>query len=181
MFLVALWLLIIDWQRLEQPFFAERHELRFACCPVCGLVVGELSTPWVYAYLSFVTFLLRAIQVLWLCMEIGMKNLSLFLPSRLKLIDVETQNDVTHVQILVLRHMCHMWFTLDLHRYERYSAPRGRCQLKSFFVGRGGKSSVNHLPVPVHRSMSQHQLWLEMRNRGKFFILISIQSYKIPD
>ena len=104
---------------------------------VCLLVIRYLST---LSYSSFVA----------LC---GNRNEELISFSPRIIIDVETQNDVTDVQILVLILI--------------YTAPRGLCQLKSFFIGSivGGSvffnynlSSVNHLPVPVHRSMSQHQL-----------------------
>ena len=133
MFLVALWLLIIDWQfqRFEQPFFAERHKLRLACCPVCGLAVGELIVSWVHRKCMLtchsLPFYFELFKFLWLCMEIGMKNLPLFLPS--------CHNWCWDMDRYHSRTDTSMWFTLDLHRWERSYAPRGRCQLKSFFIG----------------------------------------------
>ena len=132
MFLVALWLLIIDFilQRLEQPFLAEIHELRLACCPVCGLAVGELIVSCTHRKCVLVIRFLSTLSYssfLWLCTEIGMKNLSLFLPSCHSWCwDIDRCHSRTDTSV---------WFTLDLHRWERSSAPRGRCQLKSFFIG----------------------------------------------
>ena len=111
----------------------------------------------VYAYLSFVTFLLWAIQVFVAPYGNWNEDLTLFLPS--------CHNWYWDIDRCHSRTDTSMWFTLDLQRWERSSATLRTMPVEKLF----------------HWSTSQHQLWLEVRNRGKFFIPISIQSYKIPE
>ena len=70
---------------------AQQQEIRLACCPVCGLAVGEIIVSCGHRKCMLtchscctchsLPFYFELFKFLWPCLEIRMKNLSLFLPS----------------------------------------------------------------------------------------------------